>query len=71
MDISDVGMERKADERAEDGGMKPFLPFYALHEETDDATEAESASLKGVLEILCQSINLTMRGLTYERQVRF
>ena len=45
MDISDVGMERKADERAEDGGMKPFLPFHALHEESDDSTEAESASL--------------------------
>jgi hypothetical protein len=23
----------------------------------------------GVLEILCQSINLTMRGLTYEQRV--
>ena len=27
--------------------------------------------LSGVLEILCQSTNLTMRGLTHERRVRF
>ena len=30
-----------------------------------------TAKIEGVLEILCQSTNLYMRGLTYERRVRF
>ncbi len=31
----------------------------------------EQGRFEGVLEILCQSTNLTMRGLTHERRVRF
>lgn len=41
-------------------------------------TEEQMAEIKwaitdhsGVLEILCQFTNLAMRGLTYDRQVRF
>lgn len=51
-----------------------FLPEDAEYDtEEADTTEVgmKMEFLEGVLEILCQSTNLNMRGLTHEQRVRF